>query len=82
VALTITGKRLRYDLGMLSRSTRTMELAKVQDVHVDQTFFQRILGLGNLSIQSAGETGNITIQNIDRPHDVAEFILETARKNP
>jgi uncharacterized membrane protein YdbT with pleckstrin-like domain len=81
VSLTIAGKRLRYDVGMLSRSTRTMELAKVQDVHVDQTLFQRLLGLGNLTIESAGETGRLTIENIDRPHEVAEFILETARKN-
>ena len=80
VSLTVSGKRLRYDVGMFSRSTRTMELAKVQDVHVDQTLFQRMLGLGNLSIESAGETGRLTISNIDRPHDVAEFILEAARK--
>ncbi len=78
-SLTVAGRRLRYDVGMLSRSTRTMELAKVQDVHVNQTLFQRILGLGNLSIESAGETGRLSINNIDRPHDVAEFILE-ARK--
>jgi uncharacterized membrane protein YdbT with pleckstrin-like domain len=80
VSLTIAAKRLRYDVGMLSRSTRTMELAKVQDVHVNQTLFQRMLGLGNLTIQSAGETGQLSINNIDSPHDVAHFILETARK--
>jgi uncharacterized membrane protein YdbT with pleckstrin-like domain len=79
-SLTVAGKRLRYDVGMLSRSTRTMELAKVQDVHVDQTLFQRMLGLGNLTIESAGESGRLTIANIDRPHDIADFILETARK--
>jgi uncharacterized membrane protein YdbT with pleckstrin-like domain len=79
-SLTIASRRLRYDVGMLSRSTRTMELAKVQDVHVNQTLFQRMLGLGNLSIESAGETGRLSINNIDRPHDVAEFILE-ARKS-
>jgi uncharacterized membrane protein YdbT with pleckstrin-like domain len=65
---------------MLSRSTRTMELTKVQDVRVDQTFFQRMLGLGNLTIQSAGETGQLTINNIDRPEAVGDFILESARK--
>jgi uncharacterized membrane protein YdbT with pleckstrin-like domain len=80
-SLTIAGKRLRYDVGALSRSTRTMELAKVQDVHVDQTLFQRMLGLGNLAIESAGEAGRLSISNIDRPHDVAEFILEAARKS-
>ena len=79
--LTLAGKKLRYETGMLSRSSRTMELAKVQDVKVDQTFFQRLLGLGNLTIESAGETGRLTINNIDRPDAVGDFILETARKN-
>ena len=78
--LSVAGKKLRYETGMLSRSTRTMELTKVQDVRVDQTFFQRMLGLGNLTIQSAGETGQLTINNIDRPEAVGDFILESARK--
>ena len=79
-SLTVAGKKLRYETGMLSRSSRTMELAKVQDVRVDQTFFQRLLGLGNLTIESAGETGRLTINNIDRPDAVGEYILEVARK--
>jgi uncharacterized membrane protein YdbT with pleckstrin-like domain len=80
IALRVDGKRLRYETGMLSRSSRAMELAKVQDVRVDQTFFQRLLGIGNLTIESAGETGRLTVNNIDRPDAVAEFILEAARK--
>ena len=36
-SLTILGDRLRYEAGMISKTTRTMELAKVQDVRVDQT---------------------------------------------
>jgi len=79
--LSVVGKKLRYETGMLSRSTRTMELTKVQDVRVDQTFFQRMLGLGNLTIESAGEAGRLTIANIDRPEAVGDFILESARKN-
>ena len=78
--LTVAGRKLRYETGMLSRSSRTMELAKVQDVRVDETFFQRLLGLGNLTIESAGEAGRLTIDNIDRPDAVGDFILETARK--
>ena len=76
--LTIAGGRLRYESGVLSKSTRTMELAKVQDVRVDQSLGQRMLNVGNLSIETAGETSRLTIANIDRPNDVAEKILEAA----
>jgi len=76
--LTVTGDRLRYESGILGKSTRTMELAKVQDVRVDQSLGQRMLKLGNLSIETAGETSRMTIGNIDRPNEVAERILEAA----
>src|SRR4051794_39115220 len=36
--LTVSGGKLRYETGMLSRSVRTMEVSKVQDVRVEQTF--------------------------------------------
>lgn len=80
--LTIAGERLRYEAGVLSKTTRTMELAKVQDVRVDQTLAQRMLNLGSLSIETAGETSRMTIANIDAPNDVAETILEAARQKP
>ncbi|MBI4874773.1 MAG: PH domain-containing protein [Acidobacteria bacterium] len=78
--LTVTGDRLRYETGVLSKSTRSMELGKLQDVRVDQTLGQRMLGLGNLSLETAGETGALMIANIDRPHEVADSILEAARQ--
>jgi uncharacterized membrane protein YdbT with pleckstrin-like domain len=76
--LTVTPERLRYESGILSRSTRTMELAKVQDVRVDQSLGQRILNIGNLSIETAGETSRMTIANIDGPNQAAENILNAA----
>ena len=65
--LTIGAERLRYEAGMLSKSTRTMELRKVQDVR-------------NLSIETAGETSRMTITNIDQPNQVADTILNAAHQ--
>lgn len=80
ITLTIEGNRLRYETGLFSRATRAMELSRIQDVRVNQTFLQRILGLGTVSIETAGETGYISIANVDNPHGVADYILETSRK--
>jgi membrane protein YdbS with pleckstrin-like domain len=79
ISLTILGDRLRYEAGMLSKTTRTMELAKVQDVRVDQTFGQRLLNIGDLSLETAGETSRIVIRSIDRPQEAADHILELSR---
>jgi membrane protein YdbS with pleckstrin-like domain len=72
--------RLRHESGILSKSSRTMELAKVQDVRVDQSFAQRLMGMGDISIETAGETSRLTMHAIDRPHAVADHILDAAHK--
>jgi uncharacterized membrane protein YdbT with pleckstrin-like domain len=77
--LTVDNGRIRYESGMLSKSTRTMDLSKLQDVRVDQNVSQRMLGIGDLSIESAGNTSQIVILSIDRPQEAADRILELAR---
>ena len=79
--LTIEGGRLRFESGLLSKSTRTMDLAKVQDVRVEQTFGQRLLGVGDLSLETAGETSRLVMLAIDQPQQATERILDLARHN-
>jgi membrane protein YdbS with pleckstrin-like domain len=79
VKLTILDGRLRYEAGFLSKTTRTMELTKIQDVRVDQTIGQRMLNTGNLSLETAGESSRIVMPSVDRPHEAADRILELSR---
>ncbi|HVN03111.1 MAG TPA: PH domain-containing protein [Bryobacteraceae bacterium] len=72
---TIAGDRLRYEVGMFGKSTRNISLPKVQDARVDQSVTQRLFGIGNLSIETAGETSRLTLHNVDHPQKVAEEIL-------
>jgi uncharacterized membrane protein YdbT with pleckstrin-like domain len=76
--LVITGDKLRYEAGFLSKATRTISLAKVQDVSVHQTLWQRITGTGDLSIETAGETSRLTVYNIDDPQKIADEIHEVS----
>jgi uncharacterized membrane protein YdbT with pleckstrin-like domain len=78
--LSISAGKLRYETGMLSRSVRNMELSKVQDVRVQQSFMDRILDLGTISIETAGETSSLTMRGIEEPQQVAEYILEAAAR--
>lgn len=78
--LSIQDGKLRYESGILSKSTRTMEITKVQDVRVDQTVGQRILGIGNLTLETAGESSRLTIGSIDAPQQAADHILEMAHR--
>jgi uncharacterized membrane protein YdbT with pleckstrin-like domain len=75
---TIAGDRLRYEVGFTSKSTRTIQLSKVQDVRVDQGLMQRMFHVGNLSIETAGEASRLTLVNIDNPQILADEILNRA----
>jgi uncharacterized membrane protein YdbT with pleckstrin-like domain len=79
---TITGDRLRYESGFPSKSTRTIQLSKVQDVRVDQRMSQRLFGVGNISIETAGEASRLTLHNVDDPQGLADEILNRAQHGP
>jgi putative membrane protein len=78
--MTIVGDRLRYESGLLSKSTRTIQLPKVQDVRVDQRLAQRLFGVGNLSIETAGEASRLTITDVDNPQVLADTILDHSQR--
>jgi uncharacterized membrane protein YdbT with pleckstrin-like domain len=78
--VTIVGDRLRYESGLFAKSTRTIQLSKVQDVRVDQRLAQRLFGVGNLSIETAGEASRLTIPDVDNPQALADTILDHSQK--
>lgn len=79
---TITGDRLRYETGFTSKSTRTIQLSKVQDVRVDQRMTQRMFGVGDISIETAGEASRLMLHNVDNPQTLADEILNRAQHGP
>jgi uncharacterized membrane protein YdbT with pleckstrin-like domain len=71
----VAGDRLRYETGLASKSTRNIHLMKIQDVRVDQTVIQRLFSVGDLSIETAGESSRLVIPNIDDPQQVADELM-------
>jgi len=72
--LTISVERLVYEEGLLGKSTRTIPLAKVQDVRVDQSLLDRLFGVGSVSMETAGGSSRLVMRPIDRPHQIADEI--------
>ena len=81
VKVTITGDKLRYEEGLLSKTTRNIQLSKIQDVRVDQSLGQRMLGVGDISIETSGESSRLEVDNIDSPQGVAEEIIAASQQH-
>ena len=79
IRAVVTGDRLRYETGFASKSTRTIQLSKVQDVRVEQQVTQRIFNVGDLSIETAGEASRLTLASVDDPHKLADEIMNRSQ---
>lgn len=56
--LTVTNKRVRLRRGLLGRSSTEMLHRTIQDIEVQQSFFQRLFKSGTLRIANSGEEGD------------------------
>jgi uncharacterized membrane protein YdbT with pleckstrin-like domain len=80
--MTITPDKLRYQTGLLSKTTETIPLASVQNVRVDQSLKQRLMQLGRISIETAGEGDPLVMDNVDDPQSVADAITDARQGLP
>lgn len=77
--LSLHGGILRLEDGLVSKSQRNIVLNKIRDVRVEQSLGQRLVGVGDLSVEAIGESGNITLENVDAPRQAADTILNAMR---
>ena len=73
--MSLAGDSIRFETGVFAKSTRNIPISKIQDVRVEQSLGQRLFGLGDLSIETAGGASHITIVNVDGPQALADRIL-------
>jgi len=75
--LKVTSKRTIQRSGLVSRFTTEVQHDDVRNIQVDQGFYQRLVGVGNLAVSSAGQSNlEIRILGISRPDQVAKVIRD------
>lgn len=77
VELVLTDRRLIYRYGVLSRHSREFPLSKINDVTFQQMILGRILGMGDLVIESASESGQCAFFDLPHPERLKLLILRT-----
>ena len=76
ITLRIHPERVTVERGMFSKCFREFRARDIRSIDIDQSFFGRMLGIGDLSISTAAATdASEQLQGIPHPHDVRDLIL-------
>ena len=70
----ITSNRLIFRQGVIGKSGIEIPLERVNNVNFNQSVFERILGAGDLLIESGGEDGQSRFTDIRHPDKVQNLI--------
>lgn len=77
---TVTDRRIFVRHGLLSVTEETARLGRVQDITLRQSIFDRLFGVGTLSIDTAGtEGGALDLRGLRNPTSVRELVENAVR---
>jgi uncharacterized membrane protein YdbT with pleckstrin-like domain len=70
----VTNQRVVYRTGVVARRGAEIPLDRITNINFTQRMFERIIGAGNLEVQSAGEQGTTTFDFVRHPDGVQQEI--------
>jgi membrane protein YdbS with pleckstrin-like domain len=70
----VTNQRVVYRTGVVARKGAEIPLDRITNINFTQRMFERIIGAGNLEVQSAGEQGTTTFDFVRHPDGVQQEI--------
>ena len=72
----LTTRRLRLRSGIVSRSGRDFPLIRISDVSFQHGLIDRLLGCGKLIVESAGEHGQLVLNEIPHVQRVQSVLFQ------
>lgn len=77
----VTSDRLIFRTGVVARHGREIPLERVNDITFNQSLWERMIGAGDLLIESAGEHGQQRFTDIPHPEQVQQEIYRQREAN-
>ncbi|MBL7496815.1 PH domain-containing protein [Frankia sp. CNm7] len=78
----ITNERVLLRTGVLTRAGRDIPLVRLNDVSFQHTLFERLVGSGTLTIESAGERGQVVLASVPHVEHVHQRLYELREGSP
>ena len=76
VVYTLTPSKIEIEYGIFSKTARNIPLRNAQDVTTSATLFERMIGVGDVIVDSAADAGKILMRQIPDPRKHADLILQ------
>jgi uncharacterized membrane protein YdbT with pleckstrin-like domain len=77
----VTSDRVIHRYGWFAKHSMEIPLENINDVRFGQSAFERMVGAGDLRIESAGEFGQNRFTDIRHPERVQKLIFEVGQEN-
>jgi uncharacterized membrane protein YdbT with pleckstrin-like domain len=77
----VTTDRIVHRSGWLAKRSMEMPLERINDVRFEQSVLERVVGAGDLIIESGGEYGQNHFSDIRRPEEIQKLIYEMSEAN-
>jgi uncharacterized membrane protein YdbT with pleckstrin-like domain len=77
----LTSDRLITRKGVIAKNSKEIPLERINDVAFSQSIFERMVGAGDLLIESAGERGQERISDVRHPEQLQLTIYKEAEEN-
>ena len=75
-SFVVTDQRVLYRAGVVGRRGVEIPLDRIVNINSHQGIWERLIGAGDLDIESAGEEGDAFFRNVRRPDDVQNEIYQ------
>jgi membrane protein YdbS with pleckstrin-like domain len=73
---TLTATKLEIRAGILSKDAKNIPLRHIDNVEVSETLKERLIGVGDVLIDSAALDTKMVLNNIKNPRKYADMIME------
>jgi uncharacterized membrane protein YdbT with pleckstrin-like domain len=82
-AYTIDGETIESREGLIARKVKSIRIQDLRNINVNQSLWQRIMGVGDVEFSSAGGSGiEVVFCGVDKPLQVKQLVQRLQGKSP
>ena len=79
--VTVTNYNISLEQGLLRKNRKQVDIDKVRNVEVDQSFIHRIFGVGYIKVYTAGDQPEFEVGGLPNPNKIWALVMEKKIKS-